>query len=147
MGQVKVEDRAGGTPLPARLFVYGSLRSGGRMSRYLSGERRLATLWGWSLYGYGPSRAQILYPLAVRGGAADAAPVVGEVVEINWADPAVAEVVRIERQAGYVATLVTVQVDGSWVEAVAFEWQRQDDDWIQDRIESGDWLTFTEVGR
>ena len=118
------------------------------MSRYLSGERRLATLWGWTLFGYGPSRAQVLYPLAVRGASSGSSPVVGEVVEVDWLDPMVMEAVQIERRAGYVPARVDVNVlDGFTVEAIVFEWRYQDDDWIQDRIESGDWKTFQAVGR
>lgn len=117
------------------------------MSRYLSGERRLAVLWGWTLYGYGPSRAEVLYPLAVRGASPGSAPVVGEVVEVDWLDSMVREAVDIETKAGYVPARVEVHRQVDTVDAIVFEWRHQDDDWIQDRIESGDWLTFQKVGR
>lgn len=107
----------------------------------LSGLRRRGLLFGWTLFEYGPFDGRALYPVAVKGSAADAPPVVGEVVEVDWDDREVQRVVSIEVGAGYSVAVTSVRSHGADVDAVIFEWRRQDDDWVHSRIESGDWLT------
>jgi gamma-glutamylcyclotransferase (GGCT)/AIG2-like uncharacterized protein YtfP len=125
------------------IFLYGTLRQGGRLEGWLPNGlyREAATLTGFALH-YAPHYA---YPYLVPTG--DPADIVhGEVVVIPADDPAAVDAAirttDMETHAGYSPEAVTVTMkSGASRIADAFVWRHGN---AGERIESGDWTQTPE---
>lgn len=121
------------------LFVYGTLRPGGRLWPRLEGvtrDARRAELPGARLH-YHPDvdpSASFSYPVVVLDPGAPA--VVGHLLDVDDDQPDVRATVEMELAAGYDVAELEVMAGGVPVAATVFVWSGP----VGPRIGSGDWF-------